>query len=232
VPHAPRIDRRAVSCVWSGVRHAGLASVLVIAATAATARAEGDEPRFLPVGARSLALGFEGHAGRIGGVSEAGYGGYLELALGAGRWQPFVDGALATTGVNSWTAPAADTRVDGAMMRGGLGVRWIAAQFVPDPSGAVELAFETFAGIERYTWHDGSRLRRPDLGVGVATQIRIARPFHLTFRIGMRVVFAPSDRDGPWVACRSSSPDSGCDAPPAQQTSSAGFLTQIGFAWW
>ena len=205
---------------------------MATAATAATVHAEGDEARFLPVGGRLLALGFEGHAGRIGGVSEAGYGGYLELALGAGRWQPFVEGALATTGVNSWTMPAADTRVDGGMMRGGLGLRWIAAQFVPDSSAAIELVFDTFAGIERYSWHDGGRLRRPDLGVGVATQVRIARPFHLTFRLGMRIMFAPSDRDGLWVSCRSSSPDSGCDGPPAQQTSSTGFLSQIGFAWW
>src|SRR5258706_9482331 len=121
---------------------------------------------------------------------------------------------------------ALDSRVDGWMGRGGLGVRWLAREFEPDPSLGIELSLEALAGLEKFWWHDGSRMSRPDVGIGTGTQFRAYDWHAFTFRIDVRLMFTPSDRDGLWVSCR------GTTCPPSgQHTSSTGFMTGIGVAW-
>lgn len=149
----------------------------------------------------------------------------LELALGSGRWQYFLEGALSHTDAGSTMAGAPEYDAHGWTGRGGAGVRWLARQFVPDPDGAVELYLEAFTGIERYWWQDGGELTRPDLGAGIGMQVR-AWSFHgLTMRLGMRVVFTPTDRDTALVSCRGS----GC--PVGTSTSVAGLVAHLGVAW-
>ncbi len=142
----------------------------------------------------------------------------LELALGSGRWQYF--GELALAHVDTET-----TMASGWMGRGGLGVRWIARQFQPEPGGAVELFLEAVTGVERYWWQDGGQLTRPDLGAGVGMQVRVWALHGLTLRLDTRVVFTPSDRDAALVACRGG----GC--PAGTSTSVAGFVGGLGVGW-
>lgn len=220
-----------MSCVSSGVRHAWLALALVIA-VAPVARAEDapdedddDASPYVPLARHSIAVGFLGHGTRIAGVSESGGGPVVELALGIGRWQPFAEAMIASAGASSWTAPATDMRVDGWMGRGGLGIRWLARQFAPDDGGAFELYLQAFAGVERFWWHDGTRLLRPDVGVGLGTQIRVFAFHDLTMRLDARVLFTPADRDGMWVSCRGACPSS------SQDGSASGFMTGIEVAW-
>jgi hypothetical protein len=206
------------------VRHVALALALVVAA-AAPARGDDDGPEYVPAAKRSIGFGIVGHASRIGGVSEGGGGPSLELAVGVGRWQPFAEAAVSSAGFESWTMPAAESRIDGWMARGGLGVRWIATQFMLEPGAAFEMYLETFGGFERFWWNAGGRLTRPDVGVGVGTQVRVWKPFHTTIRLDARIVFTPGDRNGLWVSCRGSCP------PSSQSTSSTGLMAGLGWAW-
>jgi len=209
-----------VSCVSSEVRHVWVSLALVLASAQA-----GADGHYVPVASHSISLGFSGHGTHIDGASETGGGPTLELALGVGRWQPFVEGMISTAGVGSWTMPAVDDRVDGWMGRGGLGLRWIARQFRPDPSGAIELYLQAIAGVEKFWWHDGTRLTRPDVGVGFGTQIRVF-PFHgFTTRIDVRLLFTPTDRESAWVSCRGT-----CTAA-TNDGSAAGFMTGMQFGW-
>jgi hypothetical protein len=206
------------------VRHVSLVLVLALVGTA-HADDDDSDPIYTPVASHSFGVELGGHATRIGGVSETGWGMSVEAALGVNRWQPFAEAMFASVGVGSWNMPASETTLDGWMGRGGLGVRWIARQFEPDPDGAIELYLQALAGIEKFWWHDGGRLTRPDFGVGMGTQVRAYHMHGFTFRIDARIMFTPSDRDGLWVTCR------GSTCPPSgQNTSSTGFMTGIGVA--
>jgi hypothetical protein len=191
---------------------------------AGTAHADEDTP-FHTAPGRALGLGVLGHASHIGGDVEGGFGPSVEYALGSGRWQYFGDLTAAHVDAGSSMAGAPEVDASGWMGRAGIGVRWLARQFVPEPGGAIELYLEAVTGVERYWWQDGGRLTRPDLGAGIGMQIRAWELRGLTMRIGMRVVFTPTDRDAALVACRGS----GC--PMGTSTSVAGLEGGLGFAW-
>ncbi len=194
---------------------------LLLVASAARA----DDDPFHAVPSHSLAAAFVAHTSQIGSDVEGGEGAGVECALGSGRWQYFAEGSLDHTDAGSTMAGAPEYDAHGWRGRGGVGVRWIARQFVPEPGGAMELYLEAVTGVERYWWQDGGELTRPDLGAGIGMQIR-AWAFHgLALRLGARVVFPPTDRGGPLVACRGS----GC--PMGTSTSPAGLGLTLGVAW-
>ena len=187
---------------------------LLLPLVAGSARADA----FEPAPGRAAWLGLVGHATRIGGEVDGGMGPGLELALGSGRWQYFGEATLARVDIDT-------TMATGWQGRGGLGVRWIARQFQPEPGGGVELFLEAVTGVERYWWHDGGQLTRPDLGAGFGMQVRAWSLHGLTLRLAMRVVFTPTDRDASLISCRGS----GC--PVGTSTSVAGLGGGLGVAW-
>lgn len=199
------------------MRHVWLLLVLV------TTTAHADD--YVPAPSRSFAIGLGGYGNYVNGVSETGYGPSLELAIGVGRWQPFLEGSIATASVGSWTMSALDSHIDGWMGRAGAGVRWLARQFRPDPDGTIELYLDAFAGVERFWWHDGTRITRPDVGVGFGTQVRMLEFHNLTTRIDVRLVFTPTDRDSALISCR------GTCTPMTTNDSSVGFMGGIQLGW-
>jgi len=199
-----------VSCVVSDVGR--MALVLLFAAGTAHADV------FEPAPGRAVELGVVGHASHIGGDVEGGMGPGLELALGSGRWQYFGEAMLEHAETDT-------TMATGWMGRGGLGVRWLARQFQPEPGGGVELFLEASTGVERYWWQGGGQLTRADFAAGAGMQVRAWSLHGLTLRLGMRVVFTPTDRDAALVACRGS----GC--PVGTSTSVAGLAGGLGVAW-
>ncbi|HEY5925012.1 MAG TPA: hypothetical protein VIV11_25195, partial [Kofleriaceae bacterium] len=142
---------------------------MALVAATGVARADEDDfdvdGEFVPVPKLSVAVALAGHGSRIGGQSETGFGTTLELALGRGRWQYFVEGGLATARVSTSTADPTAT-VGGRMAHGGLGTRWIARQFRPSSKGGVELFLLSRAGMQRYYLEDNTRLGRAELAFG------------------------------------------------------------------
>jgi hypothetical protein len=196
-----------------------LASLVVMAGTA---HADDEDEAFVPFPRRSLAITGMAHGTRIGGQSESGFGPALELAVGRGRWQYIGEGSVASADRNDWTAPAADTRIDGRMLRGALGLRWLARQFRPDSGGGIELFLSSLLGLQRFYFDDG-RLTRPELGLGFGIQARIYKRPKVAFRIDVRVLFTPNDNESELVSCRGRCMD--------EAGSSTGFLTGMGLAW-
>jgi hypothetical protein len=197
-----------------------LAVALVAAAGVAHADEDSEDVdgEFVPVPKRSIALSFGGHGTRIGGISEAGVGPSLELALGGGRWQYFAEGA-----VHSSVLTTSDTVVGGRMVHAGFGARWIARQFRPDAGGGIELFLLGRGGLQRFYLDDGTRLGRPELAVGFGIQGRLYKRPRIAFRLDLRVLLAPNDRDDVLVACSAR-----C---MTDDSSSNGFSTGVGFAW-
>jgi hypothetical protein len=187
--------------------------------------AHADDDAFHATPAHAVGVAFVLHVSNIGGEVESGPGAGLELALGSGRWQYFAEGMMAHADLGSTMAGAPEYDAHGWMGRGGIGVRWLARQMVPDPGGAVELYLEAVTGLERYWWHSGGELTRPDLGAGIGMQIRAWQLRGFTLRIGTRVMFAPTDREAVLVACRGS----GC--PVTTGASVAGLAVNVGVAW-
>jgi hypothetical protein len=174
--------------------------LLVVGASAPLARdarAEkvvDEDGEFAAMPRRSIAIGIAGHGTRLGGRSESGFGPSLELALGRERWQYFVEGGFATAGLDAWTTGVADMRVDGRMLRGGLGTRWLARQF-RDGSGAIELFLSSLVGVQRFSLDDGTRLTRPEIAVGFGLQGRMLERPRFGFRLDARVLFTPHRDD-------------------------------------
>jgi hypothetical protein len=172
--------------------------LMVVCASAAPrdARADddGDEDGFVAMPRRSIAVGVAGHGTRLDGRSESGFGPTLEVALGLDRWQYFVEGAFATAGVNAWTTGVADMRIDGRMLRGGIGARWLARQF-RDRSGAIEMFLSSLVGLQRFYIEDGTRLTRPEIAVGFGLQGRMLQRPRLGFRLDAHVLFTPHRDD-------------------------------------
>jgi hypothetical protein len=191
------------------VRHVAFA-VVVVAGLAGAVRADDRaDDGFTDLPKYAAALTMFGHATHIGGMSESGFGGNLELAIGDGRLQYFGEGSVSSAGYQPWNQSALDTKVAGVMARAGVGIRWLARQFTIDHGGALELYLQTHAGTEKFWWHDHTSLSRPELGVGLGMQAR-AWAFHdLGFRIEMRAVFTPSSD---------------------QREMPTGFMTSIGFS--
>ncbi len=200
-------------------------TIPLLSALMAPALADDDDdgPEYTPLPAKSIAFGAYGHGSRIGGRSEGGFGPTVEVALGRGRWQYFAEVGIATAGLDDWTTPALKTRVDGRLLRGDLGVRWIARQFSPDSSGALEMFMLAALGAQRFTFENDDRLTRPEVSLGFGLQGRMFSRPRLAFRLDIRAVFTPNDHESALVACRGN-----C---MMETGSSAGFLTGITLAW-
>jgi hypothetical protein len=208
------------------VRHLLFTLAVVVASTSV---ARGDEPgededgAYVAFPKRSIGLFGIAHGTRIGGRSEGGFGPGLELALGKGRWQYFGEASIASSSMTEWTTSAADMRIDGKVAHGGLGVRWLARQFRPNSTGGVELILSSMLGVQRFYFEDAGRLTRPELGFGVGLQGRIYKKPRLAFRIEVRVVFTPNDKESALVACQGRCMQ--------ESGSSTGFTFGFGFAW-
>ena len=93
------------------------------------------------------------------------------------------------------------------MLRGGLGARWLARQFRPDSSGAIELFLVSLVGGQRYYLEQDDRVTRPELALGVGLQGRSFRRPRFAFRLDARVLYTSDD------------------------SNSMGFMSGVGFVW-
>lgn len=204
-----------------------LALTCALLAATSVARADDDDEddedgAFVALPTYSIGVLLAGHGTRIGGHSETGFGSSLELALGGGRWQYFVEGGIATSSMTAGTTGTSAMDVGGSMAHGGLGARWLARQFRPDSGAGVELYLLSRVGVERFHLED-VRLIRPELALGFGLQVRLFSRPRLAFRLDARVLYTPSDPDDALVACTGN-----C---AAEAGSSTGFATGLGFAW-
>jgi hypothetical protein len=208
------------------VRTLALVSTVLVALTAPALAddddVDDDDEEVTPMPRTSVGFGFQGHGSRIGGRSEAGFGPTLELALGRGRWQYVAEASVATSGMDEWTTPALESEINGRLLRGSLGLRWIARQFTPAPAGAIELLLLAGLGAQRFDFDDG-RLIRPEVALGFGVQIRKFENPRLAFRLDARAVFTPNNRESALVSCRGN-----C---MAESGASTGFLTGMTIAW-
>jgi hypothetical protein len=174
-----------VSCVVNGVRHI----VLLLLALTATARADDDEDQyFASFPTKMFAAGVTGHGGRVNGHPEVGIGPSLELGYGRGRWEYLATGSFESSRLERTEM----TVVGGHRLRGALGMRWLARQFIPFDALAVELHLRGLAGLSRYTWDEGRRTQ-PDLDVGLAVAVRMLRKPGIAVRFDLDLVFAEGD---------------------------------------
>jgi hypothetical protein len=199
--------------------------VAALAVTGAPAHASNDPKLVDGIWAwrkRSIGVSFGGGASRLAGRSVGGFGPTVDLAIGDGRFQYFLEASL------WWASVSGDNakNVTGLEGRGGVGVRWLAKSFVMEGDGAIELVLEAFAGVEEFVWNRGGRLTRPDLGAGWAWQVRF-RQKQFLFRSFARVYFAPSDPDLATEICRGP-----CTmTTPSASTWSSGLMAGMGVAW-
>lgn len=148
---------------------------------------EPEQPEVEPFRRFSAAIYFAGHGGAINGVNEGGMGPGAEVALGSGRKQLFVEGALA------WlTAGVAPDYTRGFMVRGGVGARWIARSFDIERDGGIEMIFDGVVGAQKMWWDDVT-IVRPEISGGVGLQVRKYRTPGFAIRFTIRVFFAPTD---------------------------------------
>jgi hypothetical protein len=177
-------------------------TVAAILAASPSVRAEPDsddeDASYAPMPARSVGVSLAGHGSRIDGASEGGFGPALEVALGRGRWQYFAESGIAGVGRDlardAMSVPA--ERIDGRMVRGALGTRWIARQWSPASEGGIELLLTSLIGAQRFYFDDGLRRSRPQVGLGFGAQFRGYRRIKLAFRLDTRVLFTPGERAG------------------------------------
>jgi hypothetical protein len=128
-----------------------------------------------------------------GGTETTSAGATLELALGSGRFQYFVDGTTAyLQSVDS-----------GSEVRGGLGVRWLARSFEINRVVAFEMDLEGLTGLTRLHHDLGDTRVYPDVGFGVGWAIRLVGP-RMVFRVSARAMFEQTRRDE--MATASSAP--------------------------
>ena len=189
------------------MRVLSLACALLAATSVARADDDGDDAEdaaFTAVPTFSIGISLAGHGTRIEGRSESGFGPALELALGRGRWQYFVEGGVALAGMDASMPGALEMDVSGRMLHAGLGARWLARQFRPDRTGGVELFLLSRLGLERFSFEDDTAVTRPDLALGVGLQMRLYKRPRIAFRIDARVL---------------------------ETAASRGFAAGVGFAW-
>lgn len=196
------------------------ALALALAASARFARADGGDDI---TGFRrwTIGVGAVGHAAHVDGVSAGGWGPGVEIALGAGRVQYFLEGAELFEDAKDPSSPA--TLSPTRELRGGAGVRWLARQFGLGRTGGIEMHLEVVAGFERYRWDGGATVTRPDIGFGWAWQVRLFR-HRFAIHETARVVFSSSDTLVPATTCR------GCAAATTSASSvpSAALLAVFG----
>jgi len=170
-----------------------LVPLLLLLATT-VAHADDEDDAFQPVPKRSVAIAVLGHATHIGDRAEGGIGPALELGLGRGRWMYFVEGALASVSVGDAQMPM---QLNGRMLHGGIGVRWLARQLRDSNKvGGLELFLQSIAGVQRFYFNDGTRLLRPELAVGFGMQARAFRRPRLAVRFDLRALVASGNDTG------------------------------------
>jgi hypothetical protein len=158
---------------------------------------------------------FVDRQGALDGVTENGYGPTLELALGAGRTQYFLEGGV------GWMTRGNHIREPGFMVRGGLGARYIARSFDFQGEGAIEMTLDGLVGAEKTWWRDDA-IVRPDFVLGVGLQMRKYGDPHVMIRASIRVFFAPTPGDDPMTAAR--------DTTPAAALTNGGLMFAVGVA--
>lgn len=200
-----------MSRVYGRVRSAAFVVIGVLSSTAAA-----DEPRVRPVRPVSAGVFFTGGATAVAESSASMIGASVELAAGWGRTQLFVENGFAWMQIGPQLAPRS-----GRMLRGALGVRWIARSWQIDRSAAVEMPFEAVAGAQRVSWDD-QVLVRPEIAVGTGIQIRAFQRPRFTVRFGMRVVWTPPDDAAVAMRCTGD-----CAPSPRGNT---GFMVVLGVA--
>lgn len=183
-----------------------------------------DDPPFAPPPALAIAAGITGYATPVAGAPEGGFGPTLELALGHQRFQAYAAATLATAAREDLAYSPLGRAIHGRMGCAVIGTRWLARQYQPDPSFGVELLLEAAGGAQRFWWHDGTQLTRPELELGVALEMRGLDRLHYAVRLDARVVLAPGDGAVAGTACRGS-----CAMTPSAQD--AGFATGLELAW-
>lgn len=180
------------------------AGILLLIA-AAPAHADVETSKVRPFPSSSMTVGVVGHAGKLAGITESGWGPMLEFAVGGGRWQYLAEASLQFGHLGT----KEDFEIDGRRVRGGLGVRWLARSFELGRRGAIDMHLEGLAGVSRYDFDGMNRIVRPDLAVGVGYQIRVfghMRVNQAGLRLSARVFFAPTDRDTITAACAGTCP--------------------------
>ncbi|HUS26991.1 MAG TPA: hypothetical protein VMZ53_00725 [Kofleriaceae bacterium] len=202
--------------------------VAILLAVPAVAHADetidDEDGAFVPFPKRSVGLGLVIHGTRIGGESESGVGPNLELAIGRDRWQYIAEFSLSKTTRHSQSVdPSLDMGIEGKVIRGDIGVRWLARQFRPDSGGGIELFLLSALGAQRFYFSDGGRLSRPELAAGFGMQVRTYKRPRLAFRFDARILFTPNSNESSLVQCRGR-----CDMEAGAST---GFITGFGFAW-
>jgi len=207
-----------VSCVDRDV-HRIVLGLTLVSATAHAEVYEEDPAEFHAAPGAGLAVGFFDHDSQVGGIHESGVGADAEAALGHGRTQFFAELTVMSAKLETMDGPR------GTFGRAGAGVRWLARQFTPEREVGLELFLEAVTGVERYWWNGGGQLTRPDLGVGVGTQVRIWEIHNLTIRLTGRVLFAPTDPGSSLIACR------GAGCPVGTGGSTAGFMSGVVIGW-
>ncbi len=178
--------------------------------------------RYVVHGVRPISIGggFAAHTTKLAGLTAGGRGGYLEVAIGHGRWQIALEGSRERVELGPEGGIA-----DGNRHRLGAGARWIARSFELGTNGTFDLVFEAFVGRQWYGWRGGAELVRNDvgLGVGFVDRLFIGRQ-QLAFSMIARVMFAPADRDAVAALC------TGACMMPAQ-TSNSGIGLVAGVRW-
>ncbi len=166
-----------------------LALAFVAISTPAHADDDDDEDAyFAGFGKHTLAAGFVGHGARIDNRGESGMGASLELGYGRGRWQYTAEGSAESSGLRTTEM----TTVPGRRLRGALGVRWLARQFIPIDPLAVEMYLHAAGGLASYRWMDETS-QRPDLTVGVGAGVRRFGRHDIFVRLDFDLVFSRGD---------------------------------------
>jgi hypothetical protein len=177
--------------------------IFLLLAVAAPAHADVETSKVRPFPSSSMTVGVVGHAGKLAGITEGGWGPMIEFAIGGGRWQYLAEASL------QWGHLGPDDEIDGRRVRGGLGVRWLARSFELGTRGAIDMHLEAVAGMSRYDFDGMDRIVRPDLGVGVGYLIRAfghMRVNQAGLRVSARIFFAPTDRESVMAACAGTCP--------------------------
>ena len=178
------------------------------------------EPRIKPVRPLSLSVAIVAHESKLSGLAEDGTGPQLELAVGSGSWQGFVEGSISRVGLG----PKQDFD-RGARWRGGIGVRWIARSFELGKHVAAELVLEGVTGMQRFEWDMGGDMSRGDAGVGIGWQSRFfVREHQFGMRFVARVMYAPTSRDRAVALCTGS-----CVMP--EESTHTGLTGIMGLVW-
>jgi len=165
-----------------------LAGILLTAVLSRTAIADPEASEVHPVKPFSVAAQYVMRAAALDGVSESGGGPTIELALGSGRTQYFLEGGL------GWMSYGVEPYETGFMVRGGVGARYIARSFQFGDGGAVEMTLDGLVGVER-TRLDDDTIVRPEFALGVGLQARVFDNPRFLIRFSLRVFFAPTGND-------------------------------------